>query len=49
MCIKKLCGFILFWLAVGIAIGLYIQSSFWIIVLIIIMLISGYNLFCGGR
>ncbi len=50
MCgMRKLCGFILFWMAVGMAVGLYLESSFWIIVLIVIMLICGYNLFCGGN
>lgn len=43
---RRLCGFVLFWMGVGMFIGLYLEPGFWIIVLIIIMLVLGYNLFC---
>lgn len=42
----KLCGFILFWMAVGMAIGMYLDSNFIVICLIIVMMVIGFNLFC---
>ncbi len=43
---RKLCGFVLFWMGVGMFVGLHLESGFWIICLIIIMMIIGFNLFC---
>ncbi len=43
---RKLCGFVLFWLAVGMCIGLYLDSNFLVICLIIAMIVIGFNLFC---
>lgn len=43
---RKLCGFVLFWIAVGMFIGLYLSAGFWIIVLLIVLMLVGYNLFC---
>lgn len=45
-CMRRICGFILFWIAVGIAIGLYMGVSFCSILFIFLCLILGYNLFC---
>ena len=42
---KRACGFILFWLAIGIAIGMYLQVSFISLCIIIVMMICGFNLF----
>lgn len=44
---RRICGFILFWIAVGIAIGLYLGMGFWSIFFIFLCLIIGYNLFCN--
>ncbi len=44
--LHKICGFILFWLAVGMAIGMHMQSGFIVICLLIIMMMIGFNLFC---
>ena len=42
----KLCGFALFWLAVGMIISMLIESTFFIVCIIILCLIIGFNLFC---
>lgn len=42
---KKMCGFILFWLAIGIVIGLYLESSFLSVLTIITMIVLGFFLF----
>jgi len=44
---RRVCGFILFWIAVGMAIGFYLGCSFFSICLLVGCLIVGYNLFCG--
>ncbi|MBD5136962.1 MAG: hypothetical protein HDT39_13500 [Lachnospiraceae bacterium] len=44
---RRICGFILFWISVGMAIGFWLGISFWSIVLLIGLLIFGFNLFCG--
>jgi len=43
---RRVIGFALFWVAVGMTLGLLIGSTFWAILIIIICLILGYNLFC---
>lgn len=42
---RRLCGFALFWVAVGMLIGLLIVSIFWQSVIILGLLLLGYNLF----
>ena len=47
----RMLGFIMFWIAVGMIIGLiFTGSMFWhiviIIALIIILILAGYNMFC---
>jgi hypothetical protein len=44
--VQKLCGFILFWMAVGMAIGMYLDCNFFVVCLVIIMMVIGFNLFC---
>lgn len=43
----RVCGFALFWFAVGMTLALLIESTFWAVCIIIICLIVGFNLFCG--
>ncbi|MDD6571497.1 MAG: hypothetical protein PUF12_03805 [Thermoflexaceae bacterium] len=43
---KCLIGFILFWVAIGMFISLFIDSVFCVVVLILVMLVAGFNLFC---
>lgn len=43
---RCLIGFIFFWIAIGMFISLFIESVFFLVVLILIMLILGFNLFC---
>lgn len=43
---KCLIGFVLFWIAAGMFISLFIESQFVIISLIITFMILGFNLFC---
>ena len=42
---KKLIGFILFWIAIGMTIMLFITNGLLAICLIIILLVVGYKLF----
>lgn len=42
----KLIGFILFWISFGMALMLLIGSTFVGILLIIIFMIAGFNLYC---
>ncbi len=42
---RRLCGFALFCVAVGMLIGLLIVSIFWQSVIILGLLLLGYNLF----
>ncbi len=45
---KKLIGFILFWIAIGMLLMLLIKNIWIGILLIILLMIIGYNLFdCG--
>ncbi len=45
MCVKKLLGFMLFFIAIGMIIMLFITNGFIAICLIALFLILGYNLF----
>ena len=47
MAVIKIIGFMMFWIAVGIIIGLLIENVFIGIVIIILLMLLGYNLFCG--
>jgi hypothetical protein len=40
-------GFILFWIAIGMAIMLFLNNEFLAVCIIILCLMLGYNLFCG--
>ncbi|MBS7182933.1 MAG: hypothetical protein KH047_05465 [Eubacterium sp.] len=42
----KLCGFALFWFAVGMIVSMLIESTFWTVCIIVACLIVGFNLFC---
>lgn len=43
----RMLGFIMFWIAVGMIIDLiFTGSMFWHIVIIIALIIIGYNMFC---
>lgn len=42
---KKVIGYTLFWMAVGMLLALLISSIFWSVLLIFILLLLGYNLF----
>ena len=44
---KKMCGFVLFWVAAGMAIMMLIDSFVLGICLILFCLILAYNLFCS--
>lgn len=45
----RMIGFIIFWIAIGLALSLLVRSpvirTLWVIVLMLI----GYNLFCSGK
>lgn len=45
----KVCGFALFWVALGMTIALIISSTFLVVCLIIMCLILGYNLFAHAN
>lgn len=42
---KRVAGYTLFWIAVGMLISLFISNTFWSILLIFVLLLVGYNLF----
>ncbi len=43
---RCLIGFVLFWIAIGMFISLFIESVFLSVILILMFLIFGFNLFC---
>lgn len=45
---KRMLGFIFFWIAVGMIIMLFLEDFVIQILIIIILLLLGYNLFCCG-
>ncbi len=44
---KKMIGFILFWIAIGMAIMFFMTNGFFAICAMLTFLIVGYNLFCN--
>ena len=42
---RRLCGFALFCIALGMIIGLCIANIFWRSVIILVLLLIGYNMF----
>jgi len=44
---KRMIGFILFWIAIGMTIMLFITNGILAICIIILCLLLGYNLFCS--
>ncbi|MCI8299070.1 MAG: hypothetical protein HFI69_01755 [Lachnospiraceae bacterium] len=43
---KRMIGFILFWIAVGMAIMFFLPSEVLGVLIIFVLLLLGYNLFC---
>ena len=43
---KKVCGFALFWMALGMFIMMLLQNLVWGVILTIVFLVAGYKLFC---
>ncbi len=43
---KRLAGFILFWIAIGMTIMLFLRNGFLALCIILLCLILGYHLFC---
>lgn len=43
---KRLCGFAMFWVGIGMAIMCFIPCNFCTVLIILILLLAGYNLFC---
>ncbi|MCD7825367.1 MAG: hypothetical protein LUH14_05320 [Clostridiaceae bacterium] len=44
---KRMLGFILFWIAIGMAIMFFMRNSFLAMLVILACLTLGYNLFCS--
>lgn len=44
---KRMLGFILFWIAIGMSIMFFLDNSFLTLLIILFCLILGYNLFCN--
>ncbi len=42
---KRVAGYTLFWIAVGMLISLFISNTFWSVLLVFTLLLIGYNLF----
>ena len=43
---KKVCGFALFWIAIGMFIIMLLPNLVWGVILLLIFLVLGYRLFC---
>lgn len=43
---KKVCGFALFWMALGMFIMMLLPNLVWGVILTIVFLVTGYKLFC---
>ncbi|MCR5737582.1 MAG: hypothetical protein K6G64_08025 [Eubacterium sp.] len=46
---RKIIGFALFWIAVGMILSLFIDSTIMTVFMIIMCMILGFNLFCCGK
>ena len=44
---NRLLGFLLFWVGVGMLLGIMIPSVFCVVILAALLLLIGYNLFCS--
>ncbi|MCI9080498.1 MAG: hypothetical protein K1W15_05085 [Lachnospiraceae bacterium] len=44
---RKMAGFILFWIAIGMTIMLFLNNGIIAVLIILLCLILGYNLFCS--
>ncbi|MBQ8316481.1 MAG: hypothetical protein IJ427_09125 [Lachnospiraceae bacterium] len=44
---RKVFGFILFWIAVGMLLTFFLRSTLLTVLLIVLFLVLGYHLFCG--
>lgn len=42
----RMIGFIMFWIAIGIIISMFIESVFLKVCIILILIICGFNMFC---
>ncbi len=43
---KKICGFAMFWIAVGMVIMFFIETTWIAVAIITVLLLCGYHLFC---
>ncbi len=43
---RQMIGFILFWIAIGMTIMLFLDNSFLAVLIILLCLVLAYNLFC---
>lgn len=43
---KRMLGFIIFWIAIGMIIMFFLEENIWAILIIIACIILGYRLFC---
>ncbi len=43
---RRMIGFILFWIAIGMTIMLFLDNGIIAVIIILLCLILGYNLFC---
>ncbi len=44
---KRLMGFILFWIAIGMALMMFLHSQLLGLIIIFLFLLLGYNMFCN--
>ena len=44
---KRILGFLMFWLGIGVLLGILIPNAFCAVILAALMLLIGYNLFCS--
>ncbi|MCC8044232.1 MAG: hypothetical protein LIP12_01875 [Clostridiales bacterium] len=42
---QKLIGYTIFWIAIGMTIGMFVNSTLLCVLIILLLLLAGYNLF----
>lgn len=44
---RQLCGFVMFWIGIGMGIMLLLPFRLWVLILIVALIAVGYQLFCS--
>ena len=44
---RRVIGLCMFWLGIGMTLMLFLRVTLWVLIIIIALIIAGYNLFCN--